>query len=195
MARSIPNPGSHSVCNLLLVSVGIFQVWKKERWSVFIPVLALVGMISAYVIIRASGGRWLQTVDWVSAMFLSIGLVTFSRAAFPMTQGKDDEVLEEQEELVSSNEPRSGKMVWGLAVLLVLVLVGSSPVIAEISLPNQYPASARDERLDELLETNSSPLSADEIELVSEFLDQGGEVLYGRALYPRYFPPDGSLMT
>jgi len=181
--------------NLLLISVGIFHVWKKERWSVFIPIFALIGMISAYVIIRGSGGRWLQTVDWVSAMFLSVGLVAFTRSCYSFISGKEEEILDEMDDFEFSDETKSGKTDWGLVVLVVLVLVGSSPAIAEISLPNQYPVSARDERLEELLEPISSPLSVGEIILLSEFLDQGGEVLYGRALYPRYFPPDGALMT
>ena len=178
--------------NLLLISVGIFQVWKKERWSVFIPILALVGMITAYVIIRGSGGRWLQSVDWVSAMFLSIGLVIFTQSAFRLSTRSDEEAYKDH----GLNEPREilGTNM-GLIVFLILILVGTSPVHAEISIPDQYPISARDQRLDELLVIRTSALSPDEIDMITEFLDQGGEVLYGRALYPRYFPPDAALMT
>lgn len=177
--------------NLFLVSAGIYQVWKKERWSVFIPILALIGMISAYVIIRGSGGRWLQTVDWVSAMFFSIGLVTVTKTTF--YHQSPEEGREEDRQVF--NDSLKGVKAGGVVVFLLLVMIGASPALAEVSLPNKYPASAREECLDELLDPNSSSLSVGEIDLLSGFLKQGGEVLYGRALYPRYFPPDGTLMT
>ncbi len=179
-----------------LISLGIYRVWKKERWIVFVPILSILGMISLYAINRQSGGRWLLTVDWLSAMFLSIGLVEISFGVLERWAGNNSirdtlsggVILEEDR--VSS--PR-GTLLF--LISLGIVLLGASPVIAEILLPNNYPESEMELKLSSLLDDENSVLNNDDQKLLHNFLDQGGEVIYGRALYPRYFSPDAKLMT
>ena len=76
-----------------------------------------------------------------------------------------------------------------------VVLLGASPVIAEMVIPNHYAESEMERRLSSQLDESNSVLNQDELDLLVDFIDRGGQVIYGRALYPRYFPPDATLMT
>ena len=179
-----------------LISVGIYGVWKKERWIISLPLLAIFGMITIYALIQASGGRWLQTVDWLSAMFLSIGLVELSSHALDYWTGKGimkqkvsgPDILKQYRDT-----PLSGATIS--FIFLGIVLLGASPVIAEIVIPNHYPESEMEFRLSSVLDEENPSLTNSNRDMLRNFLDQGGEVIYGRALYPRYFPPDASMMT
>ena len=179
-----------------LISLGIYQVWKKERWITFVPVLAVFGMVSIYAFSLISGGRLQQSVDWLSAMFMSIGLVELSRRFLDYWRNKDNrtnllsgtDILENPQGSALSN-----RMIT--LIFIGIVLLGASPVIAEILIPNHYPESELEHQLSSLLGDENSTLKQEDRELLRNFTDQGGEVIYGRALYPRYFPPDAELMT
>ena len=182
--------------SISLISLGIYQVWKKERWIIFVPLLAIFGMISIYALNRTSGGRWLQSVDWHPVMFLSIGLVEVSFRALEYWRGNNklthplpgtDMLVEIYPTIPSS------KVI--VIIFLGVVLLGASPVIAEIVIPNHYSESEMERQLSSLLDESNPALSQDDQDLLLNFIDQGGQVIYGRALYPRYFPPDASLMT
>ena len=179
-----------------LISLGIYQVWKKESWITFVPLLATIGMISIYAINRESGGRWLQTVDWFSAMFLCIGLVEISTRALTYLRENSKKadpvpilaIFREERFSLPSN-------MLLVSIFLGMLLLGTLPIIAEILIPNHYPESEMEIRLSSVLDDENPSITHDDRVLLHNFLAQGGEVIYGRALYPRYFPPNASMMT
>ena len=179
-----------------LISLGIYCVWKKEGWITFIPLLATFGMISLYATNRESGGRWLQTVDWFSVMFLSIGLVEISFRALEhwRSMGKETHVIPSSRIIREEYFFKLGNTILAL-IFLGIVFLGSLPVIAEILLPNQYSQKEMELQLGSLLDEKNSTLRFEDRDLLLNFLDRGGEVIYGRALYPRYFGPKAELMT
>ena len=179
-----------------LISLGIYRVWKKERWITLVPLLATFGMISLYAINRESGGRWLQTVDWISAMFLSIGLVeiTFRALDYWRGIGKEPHTIPGSRIVEKEYVFKPNNTILAL-IFLGVVLLGSLPVIAEILLPNQYSEKEMELQLRSLLDEMDPTLNIEDRGFLLNFLDQGGEVIYGRALYPRYFPPDAEMMT
>ncbi len=179
-----------------LISLGIYRVWKKERWITFVPVLAVFGMISIYAFSLISGGRMQQSVDWLSAMFMSIGLVELSRRFLGYWRIKGNRTNRITESNIlenTSGSTLSNRMIT--LIFLGIVLLGASPVIAEILMPNNYPESGLDHQLSSLFGDDNSILNLEERELLQNFMGRGGEVVYGRALYPRYFPLDAELMT
>ncbi len=179
-----------------LISLGIYRVWKKERWIVFVPILSIVGMISLYAINRESGGRWLLTVDWLSAMFLSIGLVEISfQALESWWERKLHPGILPGNDILKEDRVSSPSRVVYFLIFLGIFLLGASPVIAEQLLPNNYPRSEMELKLSSLLDNENAVLNNDDQVLLRNFLEQGGEVIYGRALYPRYFPEDAEMMT
>ena len=178
--------------NIGLISIGLYQSWRKDFWNVVISILALIAMISIYVLIRRSGGRFLQTMDWISVMFLCIGLVHLGDKAIKqfITKGfSSDFIPEPSGQKVFQTQP------GGWIIFILIFILGASPVIVELALPNGYPDSIKDIRIKQLLGEGNPEITQQEKYLLKEFLDQGGEVLYGQALYPSYFPPDATLMT
>ena len=138
----------------------------------------------------------MQTVDWLSATFLSIGLVEVSSRALDwwgsnrlITHAlqKPDFIKEDNQTTLSS----------GIVILIFLgiLTIGALPVIAEKVIPNNYTESDMQIQLGLLLDNENQTFNSGDQDLLHKFVDQGGEVIYGRALYPRYFPPDAELMT
>ena len=179
-----------------LVSLGIYSIWKKERWITFVPLLAIFGMISIYAVSLSSGGRLMQTVDWFSAMFLSIGLVEVSSRTLDWwgSNRLKTHPLQKPDILKEYNLPTLSS---GMVILIYLgtVIIGALPVIAEKIIPNNYTESEIQVQLGVLLDNENQTFNSGDRDLLFKFVDQGGEVIYGRALYPRYFPPDAELMT
>ncbi len=178
------------------ISLGIYRVWKKERWIVFVPLFSLFGMISIYAVNQTSGGRWLQTVDWLSVMFLSIGLVEISIGALDYWRDKKVVTLSIRDtEILEGRRVSLPKKTLTAILFLGIIILGSSPVIAEVILPDNYPENTKEMLLTSLLQNENSALNQEDQRLLLNFMDQGGEVIYGRAIYPRYFPLDAELMT
>lgn len=183
------------VVNLFLIAMGVVQVWKRQSWAVMVPVLGWGGYIAIYAVVNRSGGRFLLPVDWVVAMFFSVGAVETLRNAF---QGKRrwpvldrQGVPEGREAVKAASAGFSWQHVFFLAVFFLL---GSSPVLIEEVYPNRYSEEALRKKTEALLTTEGSPFSAREQAGLVEFLAQDGEVVYGRALYPRYFAPGKETM-
>ncbi len=181
---------------IVFISLGFVRVWKKEGWLSFIPVFAIFGMISVYALIRASGGRYLQLVDWITSMFLSIGLVEVI-LSYPDQQELEDSAVDDQFGTMAF--PRnvrtdSGNTVWIILITIIFIL-GFSPVIIEYFVPNYFTVDQMETQLTSMFEDDQNPISSLERDYLTSFLDQGGDVIHGKALYPRYFPAEAQLMT
>jgi hypothetical protein len=61
-------------------------------------------------------------------------------------------------------------------------------------MPNQYPERVKEQKMELLLDSSKSPFTGSEARFLESFLKNGGEAVYGRSLYPRYFAPDKELM-
>lgn len=180
--------------SLALVSVGVIKVWDEHRWVTLIPIMALLSYIGIYALIRRSGGRFLMEVDWITAFFYSVGLLELTRVLYMGWCGK--EAVEKKEEVKGKpiiQEPGTSWSLWILTPIL-LFLVGSMPVLAEQWMPNQYPERDKQEKLEMLLNSSMSPFTRSDARFLESFLNNRGEAVYGRSLYPRYFAPDKELM-
>jgi hypothetical protein len=173
---------------LALISLGISGVWRERGWIVSIPFFALFAHILIYAWIRRSGGRYLQEVDWITGLFYSIGLVELIRFGMrwlgnlPSRPDQVSEALPPLPKLFSSK--------FALTVIPVgLFILGSSIPVVEYLTPNQYPSAALDQKVTRLLDFEDSPFLEQERRELTDFVDQGGQVVYARALYPRYFEP------
>jgi hypothetical protein len=178
-----------------LVSMGFYQIRRKEGWLALIPIFTLIGTVSVFALYRLSGGRYLQSVDWITIMFYSIGLVelvfinpTFT--GYVETQKTDKTFL-------IGREKRKINHGGGLLVMVFLGIVGIglSPVLLEYFLPNSYSESKLDDHISVLLSNEYPTISTQEKITIQRLIKNDGEVIYGQTLYPRYFPSSAELMT
>jgi len=167
---------------LALISIGISGVWREHGWIVSIPWLALLAHILIYAWIRRSGGRYLQSMDWITALFYSIGLVElirFCMRELGLLPARSDQNPEALPKLFSSK--------FALNIIPVgLFLLGASIPVVEYLAPNHYPEDSLEQKTSILLDTEGSPFLEQERRELTGFIDQGGQVVYARALYPRY---------
>ncbi len=176
---------------LALITLGISGVWRERGWIVSLPLLALIAHILIYTWIRFSGGRYLQGVDWITGLFYSIGLVELIRSG--MKWLGNSPFLPEQVFEAPLPLPKLFSSKFALTVIPVgLFILGASIPVVEYLTPNQYPAPALDQKTTKLLEFEESPFLDQERRVLTDFIDQGGQVVYARALYPRYFEPGES---
>jgi hypothetical protein len=169
-----------------LIAVGFYAVWHHDKWMGFLPLFALIAHTTTFALINRSGGRFFLPVDWVSAFYYGIGLTDISLFFLRWTGGDQLDWLEEKNNhtaFVSLNRKKPWRV--GL-VLLGIVLVGAALPVAEVLIPEQYTPVEKNSRLETLL--HSDALTEDERKVWDSVLASGGEVLYGRALYPRYYP-------
>lgn len=178
--------------NLLLISVGLAYSWKKQQWNG----LLLFGLLNIYIFLngafRNSGGRYLLPVDWVIPIYFSIGLAVLSRrllGLFLFTSARTSERA--KAELRPSLRQSEGqpKRLTALLILLAvgLLVLGSSLPLLEASFPARHTDQRKTLLLNNLL--NSERLQPEQRQLLQDFLESGGVLLSGRALYPRYFSP------
>lgn len=173
--------------NLLLLAYGVQVAWVKRSWAGLFPLAASVTYLLANALFRNSGGRYILPVDWVALVYFSIGLLQATMAALAYLKGAP--VAES-----SSGEPvqtrlgvaRLSPSLQFYALLLTIFLLACMVPAVEASFPQRFDAQKSEQMLGALL--RSDRLSAGQRLELQSFLDRGGIVYTGRALYPRYFP-------
>lgn len=173
---------------LFLIALGLASTWRRQRTKGLLPLFAYVAHLSVYAFFRRSGGRFVLEVDWIPAMFYAIGLVelTFGTWSWLQRESYDDRLM--------ARPVVKTARVWNtpkayLLIGLFVVLIGVSPPLVEIIIPQRYSQAWFESRYQALLKIES----LEELG-IDEKLSNRENVFYGRALYPRYFSP-GEGMT
>jgi hypothetical protein len=168
------------------LAVGIHGAWKRERSLGLIPLFSFGGYILLYAFVRRSGGRFLLPVDWATAMYYSVGLIEISAGFFhwvglnllPPQAGRQDDARAQK---------RDRWWLYAITMLAIFSLGASLPV-TERAIPVRYTQQRMESRLNDLLDPERRYLQPDEIEIWNSVLSSGGEVMQGRAIYPRFYP-------
>jgi hypothetical protein len=174
--------------SLLLIAVGTSSVWQKRRWLAFLPLLAFLVEIGIYALARRSGGRYLITVDWIVAMFYSIGLV---QILVTLVKGKSSQIEDfPSVGTLDKKVNRSGRRSVYLGIALGCLMFGLTPVAAEGLKSNPYTDALLKKKMAYVMDGSSMIWNSEERELVTDLLENGGEAHFGRALYPSYYLPE-----
>jgi hypothetical protein len=179
--------------NCLMIAWGVYGSWKKSSWKAGVPAASYFAFITPYALIRLSGGRRIQPVDWISVVYYSVGLIEISRLLIKLWRGNS--LRPERDEIspqLSSSVPALNTKTFS-AVFVCLMLAGLTFPAAEVFAENQYASPTPEDVYRQMHAESTSPFSQKEAHLVQEFLDQGGDLLVGEAFYPRQFYPGESL--
>ncbi len=176
--------------NLLLIASGISATWNKHRWIGLTPAMIVISHFLLNAFFRNSGGRYILPVDWVGIVYFSIGLSSLTTRFFGKfldTTGKENwnkvQDLLSQNGSSSSDPKRNSVLFFYTGIFLIIGL--SIPVI-EIAFKPVYSDPNQQKMVNTIYQ--SAALSTEEKDLVKQFVEQGGEFVTGRALYPEYLP-------
>jgi hypothetical protein len=177
--------------NLLLIVFGVTQSWKRNGWAGLAPLFFGITYIVFNGALRNSGGRYMLPVDWIYLVYFSTGLAAVTTGLFHYLAGRSL-----PETLPADAAPARPGITPGsllrsprfyLLAGAILLLACTIPLV-EASLPMRYSQARQQEMLQSLL--SSDQVSPDQRKSLETFLSNGAVTLAGRALYPRYFPPN-----
>ncbi|HLF89394.1 MAG TPA: glycosyltransferase family 39 protein [Anaerolineales bacterium] len=176
--------------NLGLVALGLGTSWVREKGVGLLPLGILLVYSLSNALATISGWRFMLPADWVGILYFSIGLVQlcFFLGSVPFPTFDPGSVELTVSEKHATNAPVSRKAMMGFA--LGIFLIGGSLPIAERIIPTRYPSISKSETVAFLTAHNQWGRLPGEIRLQAEntLADPDSAVLWGRALYPRYFP-------
>ncbi len=183
---------------IAVISLGILQSWKSNRWLGLLPLSALIIHVVVYSLFSGSGGRYIQVVDWVTLLYLCLGVqqaVSQSGLIEIDTRqpGSSQPVSAGKAPFIEGRTPTKATSNWsGLWIGLLLILVGISMPVLELIIPPQYTAQAMNDRLKSLEQDELIILQSD----VKNPADRATSLIrvYGKALYPGFYENDEEIL-
>jgi len=177
--------------SILVISYGINLVWKKSLVAGIMPLLMGIVYFLGNAAFRISGGRYIIPVDWISVLYFSVGLAALSSHCTLVILNKRLPPDFENIAFSSRETPQKGKKLlyspgFYIAIILLVIIGVSLPLIEKVYTPRF--TQARSENMSEIV-LNSNLADQNQRDMFKRFLDGGGQILTGRALYPRLFPP------
>jgi hypothetical protein len=62
------------IINLLLIIIGFYKLWQKNKYIAFIPLMIQISYIASLAFARTSGGRYLEPISWITLIYYSTGI-------------------------------------------------------------------------------------------------------------------------
>jgi len=168
--------------SLSLVSAGVYLMGRDSSRQTGYLILVVFTYITVYAFFGSSGGRFMLLVNWIPLVFFSAGLEGLARRFRILEEGKERPGWIKGEWRVwSSQKPHA---LW--LGTLILVFVAISLQMIEIVLPPRYTEETLDQVRENLLDrAQTSDQQGDRIQ---QILRGSQPLVYGKALFPRYFP-------
>ncbi|HSQ26912.1 MAG TPA: glycosyltransferase family 39 protein [Anaerolineales bacterium] len=176
------------ILNIILVSWGFQVAWRKKGIISLSPIAFTITYLLLNAFFRNSGGRYILPVDWIPIVYLSIGLTDLSTRLLQKIRGVDMPAI--LAETTSENQAPKHKSAvlrtppfYGLSVLILLF--ASLIPFTEKAFAQRYTPDMQNKLTASLLQ--SDMLKPDQRSALEDFLTNGGAIVSGRALYPRFF--------
>lgn len=173
---------------LFMVAVGIGVAYRRARWAGVAPLLLHFSYSLSVVPFRTSGWRFILPVDWISALYFSIGLMYLSRTIFLTFSQRGYPAVQDPLPAIRAATSRGRAVVLTLGAFAV---VGIAFPLVEWAIPPRYPPM--DSRA--LIEKNAPAeirldtggvITTEELQLFLE-REASAVALYGRSLYPSFY--------
>jgi len=177
--------------NIIFIALGISTAWKRNKLVGLMPLIMSMFYFAVNALFRNSGGRYILPVDWVGILYFSIGLSFVSVHCYRNFSGR--QIPDRAEYLEMNPSDPSAHANGNLLVapgfygaLVGLFLIGAILPVTEKAVQPRYTQNYNSSLIDEFF--NSDILNDEQLETINQFINQGGEVTVGRAMYPRFFP-------
>ncbi|MDK2979828.1 MAG: hypothetical protein PWQ55_175 [Chloroflexota bacterium] len=175
--------------NLIIISIGIASAARKHLPSVLLVWGFYIIYSLSSSLVRISGWRFIQPVDWLAIAFYAFGLIEILRYGMSMLFGEFDSASSGYLTRYDP-QPKSGVLNWCTLVAfgLVFLFTGSAIPLREVLFPVGYPDYTRTEVCDAFQSALvGSPWEERQAEL-QDFCMQENVLAYeGVGVSPRFF--------
>ena len=179
------------VVNLGLMSLGIAAAYQKIKGLVSIPILISIGYSLSVVPARLSSGRFILPADWISVVFLSLGILEVTIILLSLVATKEVILSSIQSDFGrNSSHPKTNDRNWFLPVFILLVFGTGFALLPEM-IPERFPDKSSEKIVNEQFSPGlklDNGLTISQMDIHSFMADNTHAVLLiGSDLYPRYY--------
>ncbi|GAB4500250.1 MAG: hypothetical protein OHK003_19650 [Anaerolineales bacterium] len=174
--------------NLVVVSLGVGALWKKNGTLTLLPVLIFLAYILTNSLGFTSGGRYIAPVDWILYLFFAAGGLQCINWLLKMAGFETDD---QANKIKNTEFPQLQKGAYfrALPTFVMILALGMVLPLSEIFFQPRYQVREPEKILAELegsgLLEQAGLSNAELLEFLSH---PGARIREGRALYPRYYP-------
>jgi hypothetical protein len=168
---------------LLWISLGFSAAWAHRDIVGWIPFILSLFYSFSTAIGRYSGWRLILPADWVIFLYFAIGIgqITiwfFSLYGLPIQPVSSFLQGDSTWQRVRQSPPGTiFPLSSGFLAIGILLIFGMMPIIVEAAVPQRYTQNEPQNLLEEVVVVQKP---------IAQVLIDGGVVLQGRALYPRF---------
>ena len=170
------------ILNIFIVVLGISAAWFREHLRGVTPLAVFIFYNLSNAFARTSGGRYVVPMDWIITFYFSFGIFQLI-VWIIQTLDIQWEYTEKNNTAILSTSIERSKAILALLTLLAF---GSLLPLSE----HLYDKESQDQNSQQILMKNQLVLEAAGLNnsSVKSFLqDEMSTVLFGKALFPRYF--------
>ena len=172
-----------------LIVLGISIAVQRLGFLGLLPLLIHFNYNFGTAVARISGWRFVQPVDWIMQLYYCIGLMALTVVVISLVSNKLSAIINKKKE----DEESVNNLSVGIKTrqLLFVLFLGISLPLTEVLIPERYSEIGADQMIAQytaggfLLDNGDKVTESD----MKSFLETetGAVVLYGRAIYPRYY--------
>ena len=178
------------IINMVFLSLGIGFAWSHWKIAGISPLILILAYYFSTAVARTSGGRYLVPGDWGLILYYSLGLWQVQLWLIHALGFRNDggsTYLDHQNNSINIPKVFSGKNWRLLSAVLIILAISISIPLTEMLFPNYESVVPYETTYDQILESGVIQNSGFDIPEIDAFINQGGVILSGRALYPRFF--------
>lgn len=180
--------------NLLIIVVGFIKIWEKQgKYGVFLLLIAITYYFASSVV-RVSGGRFVQIVDWIWIVFYSVGLGNIMLWMFTTLLG-----LRPPSQFIDVSSGTSAIIVGPskprLSAWIIFIILGSGIFVFGTLLPlsefifkPRYTLQTKQQSLETIKQSKQIIANYPNMAMqINNIILNDSRLFQGRALYPRYY--------
>ena len=175
---------------LLMISIGFGLLWKRQIKTLLILLSAFFAHIMIWSFAGFSGSRYIIAVDWIMLVFFVIGLTELIKSIIARFKRKGDWILSENLLLLfdpPQPELQQNQRFLEIITVICLMLIGLGPTVLENNIPIQYTESRFTEKMSGIITSGQDVLPSGQNCFEESVPGTEQMMIYGQALYPRYY--------
>ncbi|MDO9546737.1 MAG: hypothetical protein Q7J07_08325 [Pelolinea sp.] len=175
--------------NIVIIALGYFTVHKRSHWSAFTAFLVYLVYNLSSAVVRLSGWRFIQPVDWIIIVFFVIGLVEIIKWAAKKIFSNDIQITKEPLVMGSIDKPGSHRNYLGNIIVGIVFVISCAFIpLREILFPPLYADIPQSEICKEIEAYIKNSEYSELTGSINTFCAaEDVRIFKGAGFYPRFF--------